>query len=595
MKKLSKLIAGVMAISAIFSMTACMGESDIDIDKNKTQIYIAGYDGGVGNAWLDDLANEWNANNDAYQIIQIPTRISQKDLSNSINTGVTDYDVYFTGDVGYVSNIYNGTLEDLSDVGAMKVDGNDRTILQKIGYRDDYYETVWKPVASKNGQGLYMLPYCDNFGGFIFDYNTFVEKGILSFAQASDTNVKSALKAQEISYTESNGKLKVSGYTGSYDLFNYKTGDYILTAGKDGLYGTYDDGQPTTQAEWDQMLARITGANMKPFLWTGGYPEYADMILESLFAYYAGMSEFNTYYNFNGQVTVNGAKVNITPDNGYDVYGIDAMRNALNFMNDYLNNSNYYHSNTTTSASHTDAQGTFILGYQLNKDQPAMIVEGNWWENEARSVFDTSEVVNAGRGYGQRDYRYMLLPKLSGAYGLDGNGNGSIMSVINSGAVLVPKVGNSEEEQAKLAQIKDFLGFMLKDENLAKFTVKTGVINAYSYELTKAQFDSLTPFSKNVYAMIHDKTNIDFARGALMFAGQPVRFATNGGFFTMPRLITYNKVSHTASMIALRQGVTPEQLMSGAVSYYSHDTFKGATTVKWETLIAQARESGFYK
>ena len=595
MKKLSKLIAGVMAISAIFSMTACMGESDIDIDKNKTQIYIAGYDGGVGNAWLDDLANEWNANNDAYQIIQIPTRISQKDLSNSINTGVTDYDVYFTGDVGYVSNIYNGTLEDLSDVGAMKVDGNDRTILQKIGYRDDYYETVWKPVASKNGQGLYMLPYCDNFGGFIFDYNTFVEKGILSFAQASDTNVKSALKAQEISYTESNGKLKVSGYTGSYDLFNYKTGDYILTAGKDGLYGTYDDGQPTTQAEWDQMLARITGANMKPFLWTGGYPEYADMILESLFAYYAGMSEFNTYYNFNGQVTVNGAKVNITPDNGYDVYGIDAMRNALNFMNDYLNNSNYYHSKTTTSDSHTDAQGTFILGYKQNKDQPAMIVEGNWWENEARSVFDTSEVVNAGRGYGQRDYRYMLLPKLSGAYGLDGNGNGSIMSVINSGAVLVPKVGNSEEEQAKLAQIKDFLGFMLKDENLAKFTVKTGVINAYSYELTKAQFDSLTPFSKNVYAMIHDKTNIDFARGALMFAGQPVRFATNGGFFTMPRLITYNKVSHTASMIALRQGVTPEQLMSGAVSYYSHDTFKGATTVKWETLIAQARESGFYK
>lgn len=306
------------------------------------------------------------------------------------------------------------------------------------------------------------------------------------------------------------------------------------------------------------------------------------------------MSEFNTYYNFNGQVTVNGEKVNITPDNGYDVYSIDAMRNALNFMNDYLNNSNYYHSKTTTSDSHTDTQGTFILGYKLNKDQPAMIVEGNWWENEARSVFDTSEVVNAGRGYGQRDYRYMLLPKLSSAYGLDGNGNGSIMSVINSGAVLVPKVGNSEVEQAKLAQIKDFLGFMLKDENLAKFTVKTGVINAYSYELTKAQFDSLTPFSKNVYAMIQDKTNIDFARGALMFAGQPVRFATNGGFFTMPRLISYNKVSYTASMLALRQGVTPEQLMSGAVSYYSHDTFKGATTVKWETLIAQARESGFY-
>jgi hypothetical protein len=47
-------------------------------------------------------------------------------------------------------------------------------------------------------------------------------------------------------------------------------------------------------------------------------------------------------------------------------------------------------------------------------------------------------------------------------------------------------------------------------------------------------------------------------------------------------------------MTALRQGVTPAQLMEGAASYYSREGFKGATSMKWEQLIAQAREQGFY-
>jgi hypothetical protein len=37
---------------------------------------------------------------------------------------------------------------------------------------------------------------------------------------------------------------------------------------------------------------------------------------------------------------------------------------------------------------------------------------------------------------------------MDGAYGLDGEGNGSVFSVLNSGAVMVPKMDDSPEEQA---------------------------------------------------------------------------------------------------------------------------------------------------
>lgn len=595
MKFMKKTVAMILALSAVIPMAGCFGESG-GIDPNKTQIYIAGYDGGTGNVWLDNLAAAWNAKNDKYEVIPIPERITQKDLVNAINTGVTDYDVYFTGDVGYQTNIYNGTLEDLSDVIKMEVDGEGKgTIEQKIGYRENYYENVWKPIASRNGEGMYMLPYCDNFGGLIFDYDTFVENNILSYASARDSATLAALDAQGVAYEVEGVRLKMKSYTGDDVLFNYEAGDYILTAGKDGKYGTYDDGQPITESEWVAMLGRITQKNMKPFLWTGMYSTYVDMITESVFAYYSGLEEFTHYFDFDGDITIGGQKVTITPDTGYKVYGMDGMSKALEFVNGYLNDKNYYHPKTEQSISHTETQGNFILGYQLEKDKPAMIVEGNWWENEARSVFNTPSVVNAGRGYGKRDYRYMCLPKMEGAYGLDGNGNGSVFSVLNSGAVLVPKMGESAVDQAKLAQIKDFLGFMLTDENLAKFTQETGIINAYDYQLSNEQLGSLSYFSKNVYSMIHDKENVDFSRAPLLFASQPIRFATNGGFGTQYFTFTYNKVGYESSMIAFRQGITPAQLVQGGANHYSHDDYKGTSMVKWEELIAKAREQGFYQ
>ncbi len=590
-KFLTSALALMMAAGSL-TMGAC-GEVEQSIDTSKTQIYVSVYNGGTGIAWIQAQAAEYNKTSPDYEIVISEEKLSQKDVLNQIDSGATGKtipSVYFTGEVIYQELVYKDKLEDLTDLVNRKIDGeNGGTLLEKIGASDDYYESVWKKVASKNGSGIYMLPYCDSFGGLVFDYDSFIEYGYLNQASANDSSVLEALTAQKITYEVAGSKIKFKSYAGDDIYFNYEEGDYILTAGKDGKYGTYDDGQPTNITEWQALINKIKGNNRKPFIWTGEYNGYVDMLSEAMMAQYAGLEEFNTYFTFDGTVTVDGTKKTVTPATGYEVYGMDAFEKSLTFMKQYFGDANYYHTSVSQNLNHTDAQGKYLLSHGTN-EEAMMIVEGEWFENEARAVFATNTLVNSGRGYGEREYRFMLLPNLEGSYGLDGEGNGSVLSVLNSGAILVPKC----EDKAKLAAIKDFLAYTLTDENLAKFTMTTGVANAYDYALTSEQLQSLTPFARNVFQMYHDTENVGFSRAPLLYAGQPMRFATSGGFYKHRILYADGAAQYDSLMKAFNSGVTVDKLVEGAKNYYKRSGHKGQSSAAWEDMLAEAQTSGFY-
>lgn len=607
MKK--KLVAIGLGIATAFTcLTGCAdkGDGKFDVDKSKTQIYLSVYNGGVGTKWIEDLCVKWNATDDKYQVIPVPDRVSTKDLINSLETETTEYDVYYTAEAGFQLPIYKDKLEDLTDLGNMKNDGESKTIKEKIGTRSDYFDTVWKDVATKHGEGLYMLPYCDNFNGLIYDHQTFIENDLYIYAK-NEQSVLDALIEQGIAFEVDGAKVIFKSYSGNYKYFTYKEGDRILSCGKDGIYGSYDDGQPITETEWKQLLAKITSKNKRAFIWSGKYAGYAEAVFHGIMANYSGLDEYNAYYKFNHSVHKNGQVIDITPDNGYEVYGMDGFKTALKFQFDYIFNSNYYDSRVEKSNSHTDTQGLFILGHRQSSGQPMMLIDGTWFENEAKSVFNTQSLINEKRGYGDREYRFMLYPALNGGYGIDGNGNGTILNVLNSGAILVPKTKKDSASQAKLSQIKKFLAWTLSDENLAAFTVETGITNAYSYELSDEDLAKLTPFSRNVNAMYMDSENIQFSRALLLHGSSPVKFATSGGFFSSTILTTYNKSEYENLWLAYRALQTDRNgnnrsnqqiidcLAEGAENYYSHGEHKGDSRATWEDLISQARAAGFYK
>ena len=127
-----------------------------------------------------------------------------------------------------------------------------------------------------------MLPWDESIVGMVFDYKTFVENGWLNYASEDD---KAALSTQGITYTENNGVLYFASATGKV---NYAVGDVLLTAGKDGKYGTYDDGQPTTMAEFDDMLGNIAYGNKKAktFLYSGLNDNYTSWVMQEVMAQY---------------------------------------------------------------------------------------------------------------------------------------------------------------------------------------------------------------------------------------------------------------------------------------------------------------------
>lgn len=591
LKKLRTLI--IMGLSAVIciSATACFGEqSGPVIDKNKTQIYVSAYDGGNGTDWLDVIAEKWSANNDKYQVVPVPEKVATATIISTIRSGVnteTTPSVYIAGEPGYQELIYGGYLEDLSDVVSRKADGEDKgTILQKMGHNDEFYEE-WKRVASKNGSGLYMLPYTDNFGLMVFNFDSFLENGWMFYPDADDASVKAALTEQGVEFHKEGKRLIVDGYTGDYKYFNYEEGDVILTCGKDGIYGSYDDGQPQTEAEFKTLIDKITtsNSNSRAFVWTSMYSDYVDMVVDSYMYQYMGKEEYDTFYTFDGTITVDGQPKKITLENGKEVYGNDGFKKAVKFLNDYyVPVKNSYSQSLDGMISHTEAQSYFLMADLLKnegQEHGNILIDGEWFENEAKATFNSLE--SSGKGWGKQEFRMLLLPKIDGQKGIDGNGNGSVVSVLNNGSIIVPK----QEDAGKLSAIKDFLTYLLSDENLQLFTLSSGASPAYRFDLSDEQFDKLTPFAKNCYVMYHDAENIVLSRFQMKAQTSAVRLSsTRASTSTYPIRLEGAPSESVIKAFKLAKTDSVNKIVNGAKSYYSNEI--------WAEIVASVKASGIY-
>lgn len=591
MKKKFVHLALVTMLTATLISSACAplgGEKQDNGDiGGKQRITFSVYNGGTGTQWIEDMADIWNKNNDKYHITIRPEKIDY--LLTELQTTPTA-DAYYTANANYYSAVKGGLIEDLSDILTRKMEGDTKTIGEKFEARPAWYKD-WKKIGTNDGKGMYLLPYADMFNGISFDYDLFRDRGWLIPADGNDEQVLADLTAQGIQYnlspTANVPEILCNGYTGELAHFYYDVNEQIMCAGKDGLYGTYDDGQPTTEAEWNTMLAKIS-ADAKVFLWSGMYDAYVNMTFEAVMAQYSGLDAFNAWITFdsNGkEVTMtDGTKKVITIDNGYEVYGLDGYKRAFEFMNKYFNNSLYNHPKCKSNITHLEAQNLYLLGFYEQADNPltAMLLDGAWWENEARAMFEAlAESGETDRGYGKRDYRYMLLPKLDGQKGIDGAGNGSVLTIQNSGTVMVPKMADKE----KLSAVKDFIAYTMSDANLRKFTVQTGVVNPYYYELTAEDRDNMTPLANATWDIYHDTNNIGFIRPTLLVATAPVRFldATS----TLRELPFFaNNTSYANIMKALYANKSVDDFVKGVKEHISSNI--------WSDLVASARAEGFY-
>lgn len=525
MKNIIKSSA-IIFLSALFVLVpaACSNRTD-QKNAGKTAINLSYFIGEFGDEWINELAEEWSDANENYYI----------DVNTNLNLGgtiVADirsgsvYDIVITEDCGFQTLFDGDYLEDLSDLLEIKPE-NDRSISEKILDKD-----LWLSLAA-SGEAVYMLPYNISPCGLIFDYDRFRDKGWL-----------------------------MTDETGA------------ITVGKDGIAGTYDDGQPATMAEFRTMCEKIKATGVDDvFLYMGAnHPEYVNNVAYAYLAQIIGEENYKIFYTHDSKgkeiELIDGTKTTVSIEDGYKTWQMKGVDTMAEFLQDYLCNSRYV-SEATMSDKSISVDTSHTQFIQVDDKAAAFIIEGSWFENGSRSLIE-SNVRYGGKPYGESDYRYMLLPS-------EESEKSQIFSQ-TGGAMLVTKQNDPE----KLAAVKDFLVFLLRDENMGKVTAQCGMIWNYTYEIQDGTKQEMTKFTTNVYNMIHDQEHVSVHSPYMEMAATPIYSYSSLGTAGLMLCsdLQYNLIP------AFRNATSASQLVLNIINYNTAD--------RWAGYLAQAKSYGFY-
>ena len=444
MKKIIATVVGL--VLAATCLSACGGKTGGNGggDYNAENVYVSIYNKGVGSAWLEALADEYNAAHpDSAKIEIMPGTSEYATIRDELRAGTSKMDIYFSDGVRLEELNYLGVMADITDIMDDKSGDENESILDKMSEdQKDFYN-----FGTEEQPKYYAIPYQMTPSGIVYDYEL-VE---------------------------------------SRDLLIY--GD-----GPDGKPGTDDDGLPRTYEEFKEWILLMKQSGITPFCWSGEYEFYTGFVLRSIWAQYEGLDNYNLNYTFSGTDSNLGE---ITPQTGWKLFKQEGIHQALKFVEECMVPAGNATEASFKRTSHTTTQDQFILS-ELTDSPTAMIMTGSWWENESRGTF-----LSAYDSYGDRDFRLLPLPKFSGQKGVDGNGNGSVfMNWNDDTAIFVNK--NTKH----LDVVKDFLKFINTDYALQKFTIETNCIRALDYELESNQIGQLTKFGQNVWKTVRQTENI---------------------------------------------------------------------------------------
>ena len=464
-----KTTAMILCALMVFSLGGCQFRRDDveEYDPTKTYLYIGNYDGGLGDEWLLALAEEYMAEHTDV-IIRIENdkdRFADATLLEQMDN--YGYDMYFVNAVTYSNYVARGKMLNITDAVTTNLDGENESIAGKMNPTlREYYQT--------EDDQFYAVPFFDSIFGTVYDVDLFETEGF---------------------YYNENGNLMCDDPTSD-----------VKSAGPDGKMETeYDNGLPATYSQWENLMHTMKyDFSIIPYIWTGEYTYYRYRFLTSIWADYEGKEDFDLNMSFSGSYTFDGDET-ATPigvNNAYLLQQQQGKKYALDYAEYIIRNGLYVKTSFDGTNTHMMAQRSY-LDSAVEGDRIAMIIEGGWWENEARSFFD--EIVAAsGEEYAFGTRRFAFMPTPKSDDGKSDPGTTLISSTGNSVAFIA--ANTAEPELAK-----DFLRFVHSDHGLRTFTRMTGAIRPYDYELEEGDLAEMTHYAKNMWEIYHSEdTDISY-------------------------------------------------------------------------------------
>ena len=482
MKKL-RFLAVALASVCVMPMFGCSNSNDgfdESVDKNRTQIYISHFNGGVGNSWYKPLKERFEKAYENYELngkkgVQLLISNHKTSGGQEINSvSVSKMDVFFSDDFDYYAGVNKNIFLEITDA----VTGNNsdgKTIESKLSPEQKKY-------FNYNGK-YYAIPHYAYYGGLNYNVDLFDDE-LLYFAADKD-----------------NGN---EGFI--IDL------DDVKSNGPDGQAGTYDDGLPATYDEFFKLCDKMVDSNIIPFTWSGEYGKaYFRAFLSRLMATYEGKEQTMMNFTYNGTAThlikeikddgtvVFEEPTTITMANGSDIYSSAGRYYALKFGEEIFSKKDYYdYSNVKKSTdSHTDAQMRYVLSYyEKTTNKPiAFLIDGSYWENEANDV-GTFTYLYSKKHISREDTRfgYLPMPRVDESH----VGNGKEVMIENGSSLFFINANVKERCPEKIDLLKEFLQFVNTDESLVEFVVNTNSFKALNYDLTPAQENQLSFYTRTV-------------------------------------------------------------------------------------------------
>ena len=520
MKKNKLILLSTLAITLLSSCNGGGGGGRA----GKTQISIYNFSGGVGGAWLDSAIAEFSELHAETEFEEGKKGVYISYWGNTHSAGAlgtmksSGDAIFFTEKGSTPYTLANQeTLYNLNDLFASKADESEnRTIEDKID--DDYLS------ALKGADGnYYALPHYEWYSGLTYDITAFDNDGVNSyyFAAPEETNI------YEFEAKKTVGK----------KTYNFGTGRFLVddlgkkSCGNDGLYGTEDDGLPSSVEEFLILCTYLDSQGLAPLAVAGNHRDYSAYLLQGFLSSLLGSSGIHDFYDFDGSVKVvkknsqgkiqfvEGEElfsegsgipapqvetVQVTEETGYLMRETYERYYLAGLMNILVDCDFFTDKSVNSSATNFQTQEGFIMSRP--KATAAMLIEGNYWYNEAKNQ-GYFESYKKAKGY-ERNIGWMSLPtKLTGSVEEDKSGIGYKSTLIDTAYsycfVNKSALTRKEKTEGYRTAVLEFVKFLYTDRQLENFSRITGTAKAaLDYNVTSDfVFDELSTFQKQVLTL----------------------------------------------------------------------------------------------
>lgn len=485
MKKFMKrAVSGAICLtvaSGVALSTACRREEGEARDPNRIQIECAIADVGMGTEWLYNLKSRFEADYPKAQVMVniVTTEVESTSIATTLSS--SNYDIAFANDgVAAIEGLEASAMDVTSIVQKKAYDENGNYVKEggtkSLEDRMSKYEGYLDAIAiQKNGQNRYIsMPYYMTPYGCWYDVDLFESEGYF------DLDYKG-----------------VDGIAGTDDD----------TWGADGVEGTYDDNLPATFEDYKTLITTIAADGLTPFTWSGVHGWMRTFYLYVVYMNYEGKDEYALNWTLNGFDSQEGIG-QITPQDSYKIMDQDGKKAALKMAEFMTSNPNFFSGDAfKSSQTHLEAQRDFLGSAQrTGSKRIAMILDGAWWENEAKSYMNEMAAEKGEKyAHGKRRFGYLPVPRFEAdaSIGMAAQTNTKTVLSVGKGAdfVVNKKVENASAEKKEM--VEEFLLYMQSYESLKDFTTTTGVVRPIESYFTADDVSNFTYMAQQVYELLN--------------------------------------------------------------------------------------------